>query len=116
MKDDDTNYLPVAILIIILVIIVLGITASFSWGGGMMGMGMMGGGWIFMFIPFLLVLLLVLFVIGALDRRPTQYYPSHPTHQPSDDPLLMLNQRFAKGEVTRELYLQMKNDIMEKKG
>ncbi len=111
MKSDDTNFLPVAILIVILVIIVLGIIVSFSWNGGMMGM--MGGGF-FMFIPFLFILLLVLFVIWALDRRPTQYYPSHPTHQPSEDPLLVLNQRFARGEITRDLYLQMKSDISGK--
>ncbi len=111
MKNEDTNYLPIALLIIVLVIIVLGVTAAFSWGGGMMGM--MGGGF-FMFIPFLFILLLVLFVIWALDRRPTQYYASYPAYQPSEDPLLVLNQRFARGEITRDLYLQMKSDISGK--
>lgn len=111
MKNEDTNYLPIALVIMVLVIIVLGVTATFSWGGGMMGM--MGGGF-FMFIPFLFILLLVLFVIWALDRRPTQYHASYPAYQPSEDPLLVLNQRFARGEITRDLYVQMKGDIVGK--
>lgn len=111
MKNEDTNYLPIALVIIVLVVIVLGVTAAFSWGGGMMGM--MGGGF-FMFIPFLFILLLILFVVGALDRRPTQYYAPHTAYQPSEDPLLVLNQRFARGEITRDLYLQMKSDILGK--
>ncbi|MFQ5884253.1 MAG: hypothetical protein ACE5IO_04055 [Thermoplasmata archaeon] len=116
MRKDDTNYLPITLVIIVLVIIVLGSILAFSWGGGMMGMGMMGGGGVFMFIPFLFILLLVLIVIWALERRPTQHYASYPAYQTSEDPLLVLNQRFARGEITRELYLQMKNDMMEKKG
>jgi len=88
------------------------------WGPMMMmGRGMMGGwgyptgiGWGFMFagmfVPFLFIVLLV---VGA-------YFLLAPRKQTSeaDTALSILNERYAKGELTREQYIEMKQHLSKK--
>ena len=76
---------------------------------GMMGWGT-GWGLMFMTVPLLLVLLLIL-VVGALS-------PSHPIYAPPTDlpsppsaGIEVLNARYARGEITRDEYLRIREDL-----
>ena len=64
--------------------------------------------WSFMFVgmlvPLAVVVLLVWLVVRALQGRPA----GNPGR---DDPLQILKVRYAKGEVTREEYLRMKEEL-----
>lgn len=75
------------------------------WGGYMHGMmGMMGGGWGFMLLTSLAFLLLIAlgayYIITALTRR-----------DGGKTALDLLKERYAKGEITRDEYLKMKEDL-----
>ncbi|MRS04034.1 SHOCT domain-containing protein [bacterium] len=84
----------------------------------MMGNGMMygyhygmGWGWMLLGIVFWIfiitcVVLLVLWIVGKSGRG---------KHLQGEDPALeILNKRYARGEVTKELYEEMKKDILAK--
>ncbi|MFZ3171848.1 MAG: SHOCT domain-containing protein [Carboxydocellales bacterium] len=89
----------------------------FSGFGGM-GYGTYGGGsWLFMGIGMLLNALfwgaIIYFVYRFFDRRNDNHYSAGPSQQASnltnrsDNAEEILRQRYARGEVTQEQYLQM---------
>jgi putative membrane protein len=97
----------------------LGIWGPRQWW--MMGPGMMHNrgfgilGWLGMFlvwlIPIGLVVLAVLGVIGLL-RRPGAEPDQTPLDQAAPrSPQEILKSRYAKGELTREEYFQMRDDL-----
>jgi len=98
MNSKEITMVLVVVLGVILFVPAL--TMSI-WGFGMMGPGMMGrammpGGY-GLFAVVLLLLAAVLLAV-ALSRRAT-----------APDPLEMLKQRLARGEVTKEQYEDLKN-------
>ncbi len=107
------------VLVMVASMIGLGVLASLFWGWtgyGMMG-GMMGLGWLVMLVPLLFIILLVYLLVPGLpgDLRPAQGYgPTGPPQQPfqttpaSQD---ILSQRYARGEISRDDYLRMRDDI-----
>jgi len=86
-------------------------------GPMMMGGGMMGGwgyptrwGWGFMFARMLIPLLfIVLLIVGA-------YLLLTPRREPmeSERAITILDERYAKGEITKEQYLEMKENLTKK--
>jgi putative membrane protein len=74
-----------------------------GWGGG--------GGW-FHFFPFgwggILILIGVILLIVALVRRGTG---GETVGSPPETALDVLKKRYARGEITREEFQSMKNDI-----
>lgn len=54
----------------------------------------------------LLVLVLIVFLIASIARRPYRY-----AGRPRSAALEMLEQRYARGEIQREEYLQKKQDL-----
>jgi len=81
-------------------------------GGGMMGgWGYPGGfGWGFMFIGWLIPLLfVVLVVVGAYFLLAHRGVTGE-----SERALTILNERYAKGEITKEQYLEMKQHLTRK--
>ncbi len=98
-------------VMIVLIVAVLGLALVFSlFGGGMMGGGMMGGmmgfGWLIMLLPIIFIIVLI---YALLDRDKTQYTPSQ--YHERENPLQILERRYAGGEVSREDYLKMKEDL-----
>ena len=74
----------------------------------------------FLFWPFhgLFSLLIVLLIVGAIFRRRHYYYYGHPydwswrgSSSGRSEALTILEQRYAKGEITRDEYLRMKEDL-----
>jgi putative membrane protein len=101
-------------LLVIVIVFLIGITfISIFFGGGMMGGGMMGGlmgfGGIFMFLPIVFIILLIL---TLLDRDCSSN--NYPQPHPGEISLQILDNRYANGEITREEYLRIKNDLNKK--
>lgn len=77
-----------------------------SWGGGWYGM---------IFGPLIMILVLALLIVGVvlLVRWASGPWPGTPASQmpPSRRSLDILDERYAKGEIDREEYLQRRKDI-----
>ena len=72
------------------------------WGGGM---------WIFPAL-FLAILLVMLYLVFARDRAPRSESTRHSELLPrSETALEIVEKRYARGEINREEYQQMKNDL-----
>jgi putative membrane protein len=75
---------------------------------------MWGFGWGFMFLGPLFIILLAValyFIITSSLRRSTHTHYSH--HYPSRERAIeVLNERYAKGEISKEQFEQMKKDIL----
>ena len=75
------------------------------WGSGM---------WIFPMIMMIIMLLIVFGIFGRGRFRPpwSQDSGKHHSESPgSETPLEILKKRYAKGEITKEEFDQMKKDL-----
>jgi putative membrane protein len=75
-----------------------------NWGNYGWGMGF---GWIYMIIFWVLVILGILYLVKLFTRGTT----------PEDKygtPLEILKQRYAKGEITREEFEKMRDELMKR--
>ncbi len=106
-----------AILVAMGVLILLAVVMS-PLGGGYYGM--MGGGWGWgmamipmMFVPFVVLVVLVLVFAEALSPRgvPLTYVPAITTPMPAGSALEILNARYARGDISRDDYLRIKTDL-----
>jgi len=106
-KKTDLIWLFVVLLVLIGILPVL---MWGSWGSYMPGMmGMMGYGWGFMFlIP---VAFLVLIALGAYHLITEFTRTGRPASSHGERALEILKERYAKGEITREQYLKMKEEM-----
>ncbi len=106
-------------IVIVLALLLIGLLFVLPMLGMsmMMGRGMMGGwgypagaGWGFMFagmlIPFLFIVLLIVGAYFLLTRR-------EQTGE-TERALSILNERYAKGEIAKEQYLEMKEHLAKK--
>lgn len=78
---------------------------GYFWSGGM---------WIFPIIMIIVMLIVVYLIFGRGNIRapwcgPSQYYDNEKS---SGSALEILKKRYAKGEITKEEFEQMKNDII----
>ncbi|HTE03334.1 MAG TPA: SHOCT domain-containing protein [bacterium] len=100
MNSRDITIILAVVLGVILLVPVLSMSI---WGYGMMGPGMMGWGMMGgygLLIVFLVLLGIVLLVLETVRRGSS-----------GPDPLEILKQRLARGEVTREQYEEFKQLI-----
>lgn len=95
-----------------LVVLLLGLL-----GGGMMGAGMMGWSgmgfsplwWIFMMLFWVLIVAGgVVLVIWLIRQAQQEGAGAAPT---ANRPLDILRERYARGEITREQYAEMRRDL-----
>ena len=119
---DWTNRDSVLKILVVAVVSIIGLVvlSGLFWGGtgyGMMGGGMMGGGWLVMLIPLLAVVFLIFSLVPGLseEAQPAQEYcppgsPQQP-YQATYASLDVLSQRYARGEISRDDYLRMRDDI-----
>lgn len=70
------------------------------WGGYGWGMGF---GWIFMIIFWGLVILGIVYLIQVVSKGTKK--------EDTETPLDILKKRYAKGEITKEEYERMKDDL-----
>ncbi len=90
-----------------------------GWGGpGMMGYGgWNNGGWMMMLLGMLIFVALLVFFFRAAAwngcAHRGAYQPHPPQPGPSSSSLHVLDERYARGEINREEYLQKKQDILD---
>jgi putative membrane protein len=78
-----------------------------NWGNwGNYGWGM-GFGWIFMIVFWALIILGIVYVVQAISRKAGR-------PRPEDTPLDILKKRYAKGEISKEEFARMRDDILQK--
>ena len=94
IKKDSTLWILIALLVIVVLL--------FS-GGGMMGFGM-GFGAIIMVLFWGAIIWLVISLINAGTKK---------SEETPESPLDILKKRYARGEITRELYLEMEKELKE---
>lgn len=83
--------------------------ASDVWGMGHMMSWPWGGGMFMMMIPmFLLVIGAIFLIIYMLRKTSDMGQPSNFRQEP---PLEILKRRYARGEITREEFEEMKRDL-----
>ena len=75
---------------------------DYGWGMGH-GWGM-GLGWFFMIIFWVLIILGIMYLIRLTVGRGVK-------KQAEESPLEILKRRYAKGEITREEFEKMKDDL-----
>ncbi len=72
---------------------------------GMGGFGLMGLGWLFWIVLLMVIIWAVVRLVNANQSR-EEFPPERP-----DDALSVLKKRYARGEISREEYLKMKQDL-----
>ena len=106
--DQRDTLIQISIVLIVAVTglaIIFGLLGGGLTDGGMMG-GMMGFGGLFMLVPVVFVILLI---YALVDRdRPTYLVG---TCFDLDNPMQVLEHRYARGELSREDYLRMREDL-----
>lgn len=75
-----------------------------NWGNYGWGMGF---GWIFMVLFWALVILGIVYIVQTISRRSGQ-------SGTEETPLDILKKRYAKGEISKEEFGRMKDDLMKK--
>lgn len=89
-----------------------------GWGGGMPMMGYGGwggyggGGWLMMIFGAVIVVALLVFIFRALSWTAHAPHQQMPHSGAGSAGLHALDERYARGEVNREEYLQKKRDIL----
>ena len=89
-----------------------------GWGGpGMMGYGgWNNGGWMMMLLGMLIFVALLVFFFRAVSWNGCAHRGAYQPHPPqpgrSSSGLHALDERYARGEINREEYLQKKQDIL----
>ncbi len=92
------------------------------WGYGPSGMMGYGGGWgsewMMLFGGMFWVILLVLGVVAVVWVVRASPHGGHypPRIEPSSSGLSILEERYARGEINRDEYLQKKRDILGRGG
>lgn len=112
MANPKTNPLPwlgIALVVAIALMAILGILTYSTYGGypGMMGGESWGWATLMMGVPAVVLIVILLVALGGL-REPIAY-PVYAS--PGQGPMDILEQRYARGELTREDYLKIRDDL-----
>lgn len=102
------RWLGLALVVAIGLMVVFGTLAMTTYGGyyGMMGSTAWPWGLLMMGVPGVFLVLLLLAALGGLEGR-----SAAPTLEPSAEPLEILDQRYARGELSRDDYLRIRDDL-----
>lgn len=106
--------IPMAIIV---AVIIAALTGAFSGTYYWWPMhGMMGIGWVFMLIP-LTILIVVFLLLLLAATRPDRWRPLYwgpwgwNYYHGGFDPERILDERYARGELPRDEYMRMKDDL-----
>jgi len=98
---------------LVISVVLIGIVAASSLSRSDGDYGMMGGwsvGLAFMAVPVIILILILLIAIGEFGERPGyNTYPVYVPPQPS--PLDILDQRYARGDISSDEYCRMKAEF-----
>jgi uncharacterized membrane protein len=114
-SDDSTDRRPyrdrpweraIGILLMLPIGLILLLALIFLFGGR----SSFGGGWWLIVIA----VLLVLFVVRISFRRSQRRYWMQ-RHRGRNDPLMIIQERYARGEITKEQFDQMAQDLQRRR-
>lgn len=114
MESRTSTSWPWVVLSIVLgfgvVALIAAATVPSSGYYGMMGNGTWGWGILMMAVPaFILIVILLALLGGFREPTPAVVYPAYPpSHANALD---LLEQRYARGELSREDYLRIRGDL-----
>ncbi len=110
MKPNPLPWLGIALVVAIALMAVLGVLSFSTYGGsyGMMGGGSWGWAALMMGVPAIILIIILLAALGGLrEPTPSAVYGARP-----QNPLEILEHRYARGEVSREDYLRIREDLL----
>ncbi len=108
-KMSPLAWLGMAVGVAIVMMIILAGLGSSTYGGsfGMMGSGSWGWAALMMGIPAVILIVVLLAALGGLGEP-----AGHPSYAPlPENPLEILERRYARGELTRDDYLKIRDDL-----
>jgi len=109
MSDKDKDLIWLFVVFVVL-IVVLPMLMWGLWSGSMHGVGgMMGYGW--GFTPLISLAFLVLLALGLYYLIKEFASPDRSVLSHDERALEILKERYARGEITREEYLRMKEEL-----
>lgn len=107
-REEPARLLLWVFLGILGLALAVGVMGAWTGSGWHWG-GMMVVGPLFMLLP---VLLIVFLIYAVTDRGRSRAEPAAATSPPDDpDALAILTERYAAGEISRDEFLQVKEDI-----
>lgn len=108
-KMSPLAWLGIGLVVAIALMVILGVLSFSTFGGyyGMMGSGSWGWATLMMGVPGVLLIVILLAALGGM-REPA---PNEMYAPPPQNPLQILEQRYARGELTREDYLKIRDDL-----
>ena len=115
MTNRKTSTLLWLVIALVISVAAMAIIGALTFSGtdnnyGMMGGGDWGWGMAFMVVPAIILVLIIVVAIGGLDERPAyNMYPAYVPPQPG--PLDILNQRYARGEISPEEYDRIRTKL-----
>ena len=113
MTESKTSALVWLGVGLVISAVLVGIVAASGLSRSDGDYGMMGGGGVgmaFMAVPAIILILIVLIAIGEFGERPGYNpYPVYVPPQPS--PLDILDQRYARGDISSDEYYRMKAEF-----
>lgn len=108
-RTNPLTWLAVALVVAIGLMVVFGTLAMTTYGGyyGMMGGGSWAWGLVMMAVPGTVLVMILLAAIAGLGQSPSA--PAYPVSAPN--PLDILAERYARGELSHEEYLRARDDL-----
>lgn len=112
-RISPLGWLGVALVMAIGLMVVFGVLSTSTYGGyyGMMGSGAWGWGIVMMAVPAFILVLVLFAALGGLGER-TTYVPYPSPIPPPADAVEVLDQRYARGEVTQQEYQRIRADLI----
>lgn len=109
-KWNAMTWLAVALVIAIGLMVLLGTLSMSTYGGyfGMMGGGSWAWGFLMMAVPGVFLVVVLVAALGGLGTS-----AAVAGERTALGPLEILDQRYARGELSREEYLRTRNDLAQ---
>jgi len=111
-KVSPLGWLGIALGVAIALMAIFGVLGVTANGGyyGMMGTGSWGWGIAMIAVPVVILMVVLMAALRELGERSPSSSSTYPS--PPAIPLEILDQRYARGELSRDEYLRIRADLL----
>ncbi len=109
-------------VLVIVILLIPGVFMMGAWGTGMMGGYVASSFWLVagMVLVAVVVVLVIVLLVRGIQRIPPSPAYTYPYYAPPAapgglTPVQILDARYARGEITRDEYLRMRQDLESRK-